>query len=545
MKRTLIAVLALLMLVPSMVCAQGAKEAEPAAQAGLQGFHEEGLPIVDETYTLTFTGMNMNATRVGRYDETDMMLKLQADTNVKIVWNMIPQASWKEKKNLIIASNELPDGFMGPTSLTADEAQQLGADGVLIPLEDLIKQYAPNIQKVLDTNPTYKAQVTSPDGHIYALSSWQDMGFDSLSVSIINKTWLDKLGLDMPRTTDEFYEVLKAFKENDMAGNGKTVPFSFLYQESADLNREVKREFEWIFLAFGVPETPTHIAIEDNGELIFTAAQEEWKEAVIYLHKLYSEGLIDKEIFSQDRTLLTNKIRTMTVGTYTDYRLKSSMATEEIQGNFAIMAPLAGPDGEMRWLRAKAGMSDGAFALTSACKNPEVAIRWLDNINSEENSIQMLYGMFKPEGYNASEALVPSSAAEGKWTTSVRPSSIAANDWPWSAPIGSSPVIVQKDTINKYIEGRANNIAKEEACAVYRPYLTAYPYNYPFRFTVEEIEQLNIIQTDLISYVFQTEAKWIAEGGIESDWDNYLKQLNNLGLEDYIKLYRTAFERTK
>ncbi|MFA6935384.1 MAG: hypothetical protein WCR70_08940, partial [Sphaerochaetaceae bacterium] len=154
-------------------------------------------------------------------------------------------------------------------------------------------------------------------------------------------------------------------------------------------------------------------------------------------------------------------------------------------------------------------------------------------------------GMFKPEGYNASEALVPSSAAEGKWTTSVRPSSIAANDWPGSAPIGSSPVIVQKDTINKYIEGRANNIAKEEACAIYRPYLTAYPYNYPFRFTVEEIEQLNIIQTDLISYVFQTEAKWIAEGGIESDWDNYLKQLNNLGLEDYIKLYRTAFERTK
>lgn len=545
MWRRLLAILLVLTLFFTFAYAKGAKETEPSESTTLEGFNEVGLPIVEEIYTLNFTGMNMNSTRVGRYDETDMMLKLQADTNVKIVWNMIPQASWKEKKNLIIASGELPDGFMGPTSLTADEAQQLGAEGVLIPLEDLIKKYAPNIQAILDTNPTYKAQVTSPDGHIYALSSWQDMGFDSLSVSIINKTWLNALGLPIPTTTDEFYKVLKAFKENDMAGNGKTVPFSFLYQESGDLNREVKREFEWIFLAFGVPETPTHIMIEDGGNVMFTASQEEWKEAVKYLHKLYSEGLIDKEIFSQDRTLLTNKIRTLTVGAYSDYRLESSMATEEIQDNFVIMAPLAGPNGDRRWLRAKAGMSDGAFALTKACKHPEIAIRWLDNINSEENSIQMLYGMFKEEGYTASEALVPSKKVAGKWTTNVRPSEINPNDWPWSAPIGSSPVIVSKDVINKYIEGRINNIVKEKACAIYRPYLTEYPYNYPFRFTIDEIEQLNIIQNDLISYIFKTKAKWISNGGIDAEWDNYLKQLDRLGLQDYVALYRTAFERTK
>ena len=285
--------------------------------------------------------------------------------------------------------------------------------------------------------------------------------------------------------------------------------------------------------------------IEDGGNVMFTASQEEWKEAVKYLHKLYSEGLIDKEIFSQDRTLLTNKIRTLTVGAYSDYRLESSMATEEIQDNFVIMAPLAGPNGDRRWLRAKAGMSDGAFALTKACKHPEIAIRWLDNINSEENSIQMLYGMFKEEGYTASEALVPSKKVAGKWTTNVRPSEINPNDWPWSAPIGSSPVIVSKDVINKYIEGRINNIVKEKACAIYRPYLTEYPYNYPFRFTIDEIEQLNIIQNDLISYIFKTKAKWISNGGIDAEWDNYLKQLDRLGLQDYVALYRTAFERTK
>ena len=173
----------------------------------------------------------------------------------------------------------------------------------------------------------------------------------------------------------------------------------------------------------------------------------------------------------------------MNVGCYTDYRLESSMASEEIQDNYVIMPPLKGPNGDQRWLRAKAGMSDGAFAITSACQHPEIAIRWLDNINTPENSIQMLYGMFKEAGWNQSEALVPSTDYPGKWTsnTDLRPADVNPSDWPWSAPIGSSPVIVPHEVIDEYIAERANNVAKERACAIYRPYLTEYPYNYPFR----------------------------------------------------------------
>ena len=236
----------------------------------------------------------------------------------------------------------------------------------------------------------------------------------------------------------------------------------------------------------------------------------------------------------------------MNVGCYTDYRLESSMASEEIQDNYVIMPPLKGPNGDQRWLRAKAGMSDGAFAITSACQHPEIAIRWLDNINTPENSIQMLYGMFKEAGWNQSEALVPSTDYPGKWTsnTDLRPADVNPSDWPWSAPIGSSPVIVPHEVIDEYIAERANNVAKERACAIYRPYLTEYPYNYPFRFTLEEIDELNIIQTDLLNYIYQTVATWIADGGVEEGWDDYLTQLDNLGLQDYMRLYQQAYERS-
>lgn len=505
------------------------------------------LPIVEETVELNFMGMNMNSTRVGRYDETDMMKYLEEQTNVHIVWDMIPQASWTEKKNLTIAGGDLPDGFMGPLSLTADEAQLLGADGVLIPLEDLIREHAPTIQKLIDENPTYKASITSTDGHVYALTAMQDMGFDSFSTAIIRQDWLDALGLPMPTTIDEFYQTLKAFKDNDMAGNGNTIPWTFLYQESDNINREVKREFEWVFQAFGVSENPKHVAINDDGVVEFTAAQEGFKEAVKFLNKCYAEGLIDPEIFTQDRTMITNKIRQLNVGCYTDYRLKNSMASTEIQDKFAVLPALTGPNGDKGWLRAVAGMNEGAFALTSACENPEVAIRWLDYINEPENNIQMLYGMFKPEGWTASEALVPSATEPGKWTdnTSMRPADVQPNDWPWSAPIGSSPVISTKEIINTYIASRANNVYKEENCAVYRDDLTKYPYNFPYRFTLDEIDELSIIQLDLINYVFRTQASWITDGGVDEEWDKYIDQLNKLGMERYVELFQTAFDRQK
>jgi len=509
-------------------------------------FHETGLPIVDKTVTLNFVGMNMNNTRAGRYDETDMMKELEKETNVHIVWDAIPQTSWKEKKNLLIAGGQLPDGFMGPLSLTAEEIQTLGADGVLIPLDSLIDKYAPNLKKLMAENPTYDPFCRSLDGKIYAVTAMQDQGFDSMSGAVIRKEWLDKLGLAMPQTTEEFYQVLKAFKDKDAAGNGKTIPFSFLYQESPSVNREVKREFEWIFLAFGVMENPKHIAVEDNGEVVFTADKEGFKDAIKYLHRLFAEGLIDPEIFSQDRTLLTNKIRQLNVGCYTDYRLKSSMASEEIQDKFALLPPLKGPSGNQRWLRAISGMNEGAFAITKNCKYPEVAVRWLDTINKPENNIQMAYGMFKPAGWNASDALVPSVKQPGKWDGNVnlRPKTVAPNDWPWSAPVGSSPVVTTKSVIDTYLADRQVTVYKKETCAVYRPYLTKYPYNYPFRFTVDEIEQLDLLQTDLLNYIYKKEALWISKGGIDEEWDQYLAELKKMKVDQYLNFYKTSYVRS-
>ncbi|GHT70355.1 sugar ABC transporter substrate-binding protein [Spirochaetia bacterium] len=521
----------------------GKKDAAPKSQSAAV-LNATGLPIVKSPVTLSFQGIQMNSTRVGRWDETDLLKSIAEKTGVQIVWDGIPQASWKEKKNLTIASRELPDGFMASMSLSMDEISTLGAEGVLIPLEGLIDQYAPHVKSLMAEYPTYEPSIRSPDGHIYAVAGLEDLGFDSFSAAIIRQDWLDKLGLKMPTTTEEFYNVLKTFKDKDASGTGKTIPFSFLYKESDMLNREVKREFEWMFLPFGVADNPIHIFIEDNGEVVFTADKPGFRDAISYIHRLYAEKLIDVEIFTQDRTLLTNKIRQNNVGVYTDYRLKLSMAAPESESLYTLMPPLKGPNGDQRWLRAQIGITDGAFAITSACKYPEVAMRWLDYINEEDNNIQFRYGMFKEAGWTANEALVPSKDKPGLWEVNVRPTAIPPNDWPFSAPVAVSPVLSPRRLIDKYVAEKGSNLAKNEVCDFYRPYLTKNPYNYPWRFTVEELEELSLLQTELVAFVEKTQAQWIDAGGVEQGWDAYLQQLKRYNVDRYLELYKKAYQRS-
>jgi putative aldouronate transport system substrate-binding protein len=220
------------------------------------------------------------------------------------------------------------------------------------------------------------------------------------------------------------------------------------------------------------------------------------------------------------------------------------MATPELESLYGLMPPLRGPKGDRRWLRAQIGITEGACAITSACKYPEVAMRWLDYINEEDNNIQFRYGMFKDASWTANEALIPSKDKPGKWEVNIRPSTTPPNDWPFSAPIAVSPVLSPWRLIDHYVAEKGSNLAKNECTAFYRPYLTKYPYNYPWRFTAEEVEELALLQTELVAFIEKTQAQWIDAGGVEQEWDAYVQQLKRYNVDRYLELYKTAYNRS-
>jgi len=174
-------------------------------------------------------------------------------------------------------------------------------------------------------------------------------------------------------------------------------------------------------------------------------------------------------------------------------------------------------------------------------------VRWIDHCNQEQYTPQMAFGMFKPAGYSEAEALVPSAASPGKYevNTGLRPKSVDPTEWFMTAPIAQGCTLLTKKTLDEYVAEKASSVAKLKACEVYRPYLSKWPYNYPYKFSTEEVDELSLLQTDIAGYVDAKAAEWIVEGGIDQEWDGFIAELKRLGVDRYLELYQTAFARVE
>ncbi len=524
MKR-LLSVIMIISLATLMAFAGGAKEESPVVDIG---FHPEGLPIVDNKVTFELaakTRHNKNFANLEFFQE------LEEKTNVHIEWNMSSEDGWKEKKGLLF-SGDLPDAFFGQAILTDVDVIKYASQGLLIPLDDLIEQYCPNIKALLERG-SYRKELTAPDGHIYALPNSTELSPMTHDKLFINKTWLDQLGLPMPTTIEEFTETLRAFKENDMNGNGRAdeIPFSFLY------NRKENGLFS-LFGSFGQLDKLDHFIVDEDGNVVYTAITEPYKEAIQYFHSLYEEGLIDKEGFTHDFNVYLAKVKSpdLIVGAWVGWSLASAAGANA--EHYVALPPLKGEDGRQIWNSYPSPInSKGSFAITSACEHPEVLMRWADIQYDPLVSIQVDQGLLgrtlqmDDEG-NLSFLPVP----EGKtFTEMIHDYSPGVN--------GISAVI---SDVSDKLELNANLQERADLDAAFAPYNVPEEQVFPSMYlTVEETERISVLETDIKAYVDQCYANWIVNGGIENEWDNYLKTLNNMGLQEYIQIYSDAYERYK
>lgn len=488
-------------------------------------FNPTGYPIVNDKVTLNFVGAKGAVSK--DFDGLPFFDMVEKETNVHINWQLSPDTSWAEKKNLIFASGELPDAFYGHTLLANTDVLKYGSQGLLIPLEDLIDKYAPNIKKIFEQYPEYKKELTAPDGHIYSLPSIDAAYPDSRDALFINKKWLDQLGLDIPTTTDEFYNVLKAFKENDMNNNGKAdeIPFSYNHHQNEGIYS--------FFGAFGLTDVVDHIVMRGD-TVLYSAVQPEYKEAITYFNKLYSEGLIDEESLTHDTNVYFSKIKNpeVTVGAF------SAWYTEHIFGaephDYVLMLPLKGPEGHQLWNRYSVGiLSKGAFAITSANKHPEITMRWIDYSYDPLIGRQAVDGMF---GINLQ------LNDDGTIISLDPPAGMNANEFRHSTTAGSKSVFYRSlDTAITSVPV-PGNVPKSEIDKLYQPYLVENIYPQLF-FTAEEDDQRIKYFTDIDAYASKMAASWMLRGGIEKEWDAYVETLNNMGLEAMMDIYQTAYDR--
>ena len=147
-------------------------------KASKDNFNTEGLPILNEPEEFTFIVQQMSTTHPAA--EKPIVKEVEEATNIKINWIEIPMSSWREKTNIIFASGDLPDAFASglDTSLYYEQ---------FVELDDLIDQYAPNVQKILE-DPRYAQGLKAPDGKIHQLPG----GDESFNNQMDKTLWINQ-----------------------------------------------------------------------------------------------------------------------------------------------------------------------------------------------------------------------------------------------------------------------------------------------------------------------------------------------------------------
>lgn len=491
-------------------------------------FNESGLPIVEDEVTIEMVAPS--APLAPDYNEMVYFQRLEENTNVHIDWNNIPGDGYEEKKNLMLASNDLPDAFYG-AAFSDSDLNTYGQNGMIIPLEDLIEDYAPNLNKLLEERPEIRSVITAPDGHIYSLPIAAEMDIGDVPFfTSINKTWLDKLGLEMPTTLEEYHDVLKAFKEEDPNGNGKQdeIPLSFMNMFwCADIS-------DLIFGAFGLPDNLDHRTVRD-GEVVFTASQPEYKEAIEYFHKWVEEGLVDKESFTQDisQYLAKGKTEDATLGSYIWWE------TEEVVGpdradEYVLLGPLTGPNGDKVVGKGNGSQyGRGAFVITKENQNPEVTMRWADEQYEPYMAAQNFWGPTdviyeKNEDGMLVNLPIPEGTTMGEYRQKVAPNQMG---------------IILREHFGTVVdmEPRAKQRLKDLE-NIYKP--SMHEENYPkVSLTADELDVVNRIEPELLDFVNKKRAQWLLNGGIEEEWDTYLDQLEKIGLSEMMEIYQDGLDR--
>jgi len=181
----------------------------------------EGLPIVKEPITLKMMIKRTSDQTTVNFQDMLAIQELEKRTGVHIEWIDVPSSALAERRNIAMATGDLPDAFIRCGFPLVDQIKY-GEQGEFIALNNLIESYGHNLRRIFKEDPTIEAAITMPDGKIYALPNIVNVSASRITPkTFVNTEWMKKVDVEMPANTDEFYQMLKTFKENDGNGNGQ------------------------------------------------------------------------------------------------------------------------------------------------------------------------------------------------------------------------------------------------------------------------------------------------------------------------------------
>lgn len=548
-KRTLAMLLAAIMLLSMAACAQKSgqqSDGEPQTSAQTNEKTETKQDAPEEAGISFPLKEEVSFDLMVKYDgDLDAALakcawwqRLYEQTNVKINFITMPSENTMGVLNAMFAAGEEGDAILGGSIINEANLSLMAANGLLKPLNEFIDnlELMPNLnERVLAESPATKGLMTAPDGNIYSLIKYTGLPGHYMESPIwINKVWLDKAGLEMPRTIEDLENVLIAFRDGDMNENGDTTDEIPYLVKSGDSSRH----FEAILGLWGIATKDNandNYCYVNDGKVIFAPASEAYKDAMITLNRWYEQGLIWSEAFTANDETLTAKFSSNTAlfGMITVNNLPA-----QIIDQYVVLEPVAVDGYEPNWFLHPGLLgTKGMFSLTRSCENPEVLMAWIDQMYSFENTVAINYG---EEGDGRW------SMVDGKFVANTLTSD--ENDrLKEEAPTFGSLILNPPSafTVADYAE-RAEipevEMTGERNYEIYKDYLTDEIWPRPY-ISEDDVTRLSELRTDIFNTVSLKKAEWITgESDVEADWDAYIATLNSMGVAEFIDILQRNYD---
>jgi len=557
MKQKLIAQLMVLCLCLSLLagCGDGGKttteaptEAEKNTQESTQGGEStEAAPAEPDKLTIWIA----ESLKVEDWETNAQTLWLEEHGNLDLEFIPLSSSDYSTKVGMALTVGDiedLPDVIL--SSFNATNLWEYAQAETIVPLTDYYvdPEKSPNIHEQIErAGFDFTKTMYLPDGNIYSVGSFNQSYPNEYPHKIwIYKPWLDALGEDIPTTTEELYQLLKKVKETDLNGNDKHDEIPML-GDTGDYKNYFSALMNSFEYAAGIDTTN----ITDDGEVYAPFVTDAWKNGLAYIEKLFDENLIISEALTMDsaqaNTLLTGGEQM--VFAFVQY---TPIAGDPNKDNYISILPVEGPDG-VRWSSYGATSASPRFVVTANCKNVDAAFRLGDLLSSVSIGIQSRFGK---EGVDWAYAKDTDITGLVPTVDGFDPSIVMLdNDSNWAAEIQNNCWRQAGVYVRTYGIANGRMISPEtitpfnKACYdAQKMYQDAalHPKYDPSKlnFNEEEMEVLADIADALKKYREEFQANVFA-GNIDLDkeWDNYIAELDKIGLDEWIAVYQAAFDR--
>lgn len=465
---------------------------------------------------------------VALYNRLEGILAIEKATGVDVVFECPPDDS-EDAYKMMVASGKLPDVIMWTHSAAT---VRMFEDGTVIDLTELIAEHAPNLSKIYSERPELRREVETSDGRLYYFPSINPMQTveeicrKSYQGFIIREDWLNKLGLDYPGTIDGWYEVLTAFKTRDPNGNG--------FQD------EIPYDGQSLYCfapAFGVLNT---FCVKPDGTVAFGPMEAEYKAYLQTMNKWYAEGLLGSNCLIHSDSWLSENIVNNLTGAFLGLDNAWRYYLPQIQETAPDASLLAVP-----WLRntqtgqrytprkEMAGhMATTVTVITSACKNPEAAVKFIDYMYSEEGSSLLTWGVEGEswewvDGKKQLTEMALTPDPEKGW---IQLYNYAIGHSPFPKYDGETVVLASYPEDQLIAE---RTWAEAETSLIYPPYITM---------SVTDQAFCDSVMDEAANYIAEMELKFITGEESLDNFDLFVAQLEKMGVGEVLNIYRKAYE---